>query len=111
MDTELANDRTYLAWLRNGIVLFGLGFAVAKIALITSGHTAMIDKRDLYSAAGVVIVLMGAALILVGHLQHTHVRHALPVDPAVPRVHWPRPVTATAMVASVLMCALIVVST
>jgi putative membrane protein len=111
MDTELANDRTYLAWLRTGIALFGLGFVVSKIALIAGVDTAELDNRDLYSAAGVVIVLLGAALVLVGHFQHTRIRHALPLDPSVPRAQWPRPVTATAMVGAVLMSALIVVST
>ena len=38
MDTELANDRTFLAWLRTGIALFGLGFVVAKVALMISGN-------------------------------------------------------------------------
>jgi putative membrane protein len=111
MDTELANDRTYLAWLRTGIALFGLGFVVSKIALIAGVDTAQVDDRDLYSAAGVVIVLLGAAVVLVGHFQHTHIRHALPVDPSVPRAHWPRPVTATAIVGAVLLSVLIVVST
>ena len=33
-DTELANDRTFLAWLRTSIATMGLGFVVAKVALI-----------------------------------------------------------------------------
>ena len=33
-DSELANDRTFLARLRTGIALMGLGFVVAKVALI-----------------------------------------------------------------------------
>jgi putative membrane protein len=111
MDTQLANDRTYLAWFRTGLALFGLGFIVAKIALIAGPDTAQIDDRDLYSAAGVVIVFLGAALILVGHLQHTRVRHAVPLDPSLPEAHWPRPVTGTAMIGAAFLAALIVVST
>jgi putative membrane protein len=111
MDTELANDRTYLAWLRTGIALFGLGFVVSKVALIAGVDTAQIDDRDLYSAAGVVIVLLGAGLVVVGHFHHTHTLHALPPDPSVPRASWPRAVTATAIVGAVLLSALIVVST
>jgi len=111
MDTELANDRTYLAWFRTGLALFGLGFIVAKIALIAGPDTAQIDDRDLYSAAGVIIVCLGAALILVGHVQHTRFRHAIPRDPSVPRALWPRHVTASAMVGALLLAALIVVST
>ena len=31
MGDELANDRTFLAWLRTGIALFGLGFVVSNL--------------------------------------------------------------------------------
>ncbi len=64
MDTELANDRTYLAWLRTGIALFGLGFVVAKVALIVKPDSAQLSDENLYSAAGVLIVLTGAALVV-----------------------------------------------
>ena len=72
-DTELANDRTFLAWLRTGIALFGLGFVVAKVALIVQPDETRLQNKDLYSAVGVVIVLCGAALVVVGYLQHAHV--------------------------------------
>jgi hypothetical protein len=57
MGDELANDRTYLAWLRTGIALFGLGFVVAKVALIVQPDTKVLSDRGLYSGVGVLIVL------------------------------------------------------
>ena len=72
MDSELANDRTFLAWLRTGIALFGLGFVVAKVALIVQPDATHLENKNLYSAVGVLIVLSGAALV-VGYLQHAHV--------------------------------------
>ena len=74
MDSELANDRTFLAWLRTGISLFGLGFVVAKIALIVQPDTTRLENKDLYSTVGVLIVLSGVALVVVGYLQHAHTR-------------------------------------
>jgi len=109
MDTELANDRTYLAWLRTGIALFGLGFVVAKFALIAADG-AQLSNKDLYSAAGVVIVLMGATLVIVGYLQHVRVVHALATDPLT-RSRWPFAVTVVAVAGALLLAALIVVST
>ena len=39
MSDELANDRTYLAWLWTGIAHLALGFVVAKVALIVQPDT------------------------------------------------------------------------
>ena len=110
MDTQLANDRTYLAWLRTGIALFGLGFVVAKFALLATDHAAL-SNQDLYSAAGVVIVLTGAALVIVGYLQHVRVARTLPIDDVLSESRWPFTVTVAALVGSLLLAALIIVST
>jgi uncharacterized membrane protein YidH (DUF202 family) len=59
VDTELANDRTFLAWLRTGIALFGLGFVVAKVALVVQPDETRLEDKNFYSAVGVVIVLSG----------------------------------------------------
>ena len=53
MDTELANDRTFLAWLRTGIALFGLGFVVAKVALIIEPEASGVSDERLYTGGGV----------------------------------------------------------
>ena len=67
MNDELANDRTFLAWLRSGIALFGLGFVVAKAALVLESGS---SDKDLYATVGVLFVLSGAALMAVGYTQH-----------------------------------------
>lgn len=109
MDSELANDRTFLAWLRTGIALFGLGFVVAKVALIVQPDATRLENKDLYSAVGVLIVLSGAALVVVGLLQHAHVWRLLDRHRQPPR--WPRTITAIALVGSLVLSVLIIVST
>jgi putative membrane protein len=109
MDSELANDRTFLAWLRTGIALFGLGFVVAKVALIVQPDATRLENKDLYSAVGVLIVLSGAALVVVGHLQHAHVWRLLDPHRQAPR--WPRTITVIALVGSLVLSVLIIVST
>ena len=69
-DTELANDRTFLAWLRTSIATMGLGFVVAKVALIVQPTNKAASHQGLYAAVGVVIVLCGGVLVVVGYLQH-----------------------------------------
>ena len=69
-DDELANDRTFLAWLRTGIALMGLGFVVAKVALIVQPTNKTASNQALYAAVGILIVLCGGAVVVVGYLQH-----------------------------------------
>ena len=111
MGDELANDRTFLAWLRTGIALFGLGFVVAKVALLVQPDTTGVSEKGLYSGVGVLIVLSGAALITVGYLQHVGVGKVLRRGEEGPRPRWPLTITATAVVGSLLLSGLIVVST
>ena len=80
VDTELANDRTFLAWLRTGIALFGLGFVVAKVALVVQPDETRLENKNLYSAVGVVIVLSGATLVVVGYLRRAGVLRSLDRD-------------------------------
>jgi putative membrane protein len=108
MDSELANDRTFLAWLRTAIAVFGLGFVVAKISLIVQPDATRLENKDLYSTVGVVIVLSGAALVVVGYLQHAQVWRLLRAEAPKPR--WPLVMTVTALVGSLVLSVLIVVS-
>ena len=108
-DDELANDRTFLAWLRTGIALYGLGFVVAKVALIVQPN-ATVTNEGLYAAVGIAFVLCGAALILVGYLHHHTVLDHLRTDNATPRRRWPLTITATAVAAGLLLSVLVAVS-
>jgi putative membrane protein len=110
MDSELANDRTFLAWLRTGIAVFGLGFVVAKISLIVEPDRTLLDNKNLYSSVGILIVLSGAALVVVGYLQHAHVRRLLVRGPEAAMPRWPLAITVTAFVGALALSVLIVVS-
>jgi putative membrane protein len=111
VDSELANDRTFLAWLRTGIALFGLGFIVAKVAFIVQPDETRFQHKDLYSAVGVLFVLSGAALVVVGYLQHASVLRSLHRDQEAPQPRWPLTITVIAFVGSLVLSALIIVST
>jgi uncharacterized membrane protein YidH (DUF202 family) len=112
MSDELANDRTFLAWLRTGIALFGLGFVVAKVALIVRPDSTRLSDQGLYSGVGVLIVLSGAAIIVVGYVQHASVWNILKGDEEEkPRPRWPLTITQIAAAGSLLLSALIILST
>jgi uncharacterized membrane protein YidH (DUF202 family) len=93
-DGQRAGERpTFLAWLRTGIALFGLGFVVAKVALIVQPDSTRLENKDFYSTVGVLIVLSGAALIVAGQVQHAHVWHLLGRHGDAERPRWPLAIT------------------
>ena len=110
MNDELANDRTYLAWLRTGIACVALGFVVAKAALIIKAGKPVSDK-GLYGVTGVLLVLSGAAMVIAGYLQHRAVQGQLQTDDARPVPRWPLAITAIAVAAALFLAALIAIST
>ena len=111
LNDELANDRTYLAWLRTGIALFGLGFVVAKIAYLINTDPKGLSDRDFYTIVGVLIVLSGAVNVGLGYWQHRTVARSIARDgPAVTGASWPLIVTLMCVVGAVILSVLIVVS-
>src|SRR5438270_11144883 len=65
---HLANERTFLAWMRTGITVVALGFVAAKSDVISSvvgGHTIHTATRTVGAVVGVVLVFAG---MLIGGL-------------------------------------------
>jgi inner membrane protein YidH len=110
-DDELANDRTFLAWLGTSIAIIGLGFVVAKVAMIVQPNNKTASNQGLYAAVGILIVLCGGAVVVVGYLQHKTVLNLLRSDEAKPLARWPLTITATTVALSFLLSVLIGVST
>jgi len=111
MNDELANDRTFLAWLRTGIAAMGFGFVVAKAALILQPSEKAASNQVLYAAVGGLIALCGGALVLVGYVHHRTVFDLLRADIPGARPRWPLLITAFAVATSVLLSVLIAIST
>jgi putative membrane protein len=111
LNDDLANDRTYLAWLRTGIALFGLGFVVSKIAYLINSDPKGLSDRDLYTIVGVLMVLSGALIVALGFWQHRTVAKAIARggDEFAHPV-WPLIVTVMSVGGAVLLSVLIVVS-
>ncbi len=61
---HMANERTYLAWLRTGIAVMALGFVVAKFGIIIRelDTTAPTSSYVRSSSIGIVLVLAGGFL-------------------------------------------------
>ena len=70
-----AAERTFLAWIRTGLGLMGVGFAVSRFGLFlreirSSGPAAAPHGTGLSVWSGVAIVLLGVLVLISAVVQH-----------------------------------------
>lgn len=76
VNDHLANERTYLAWVRTGIGIMAFGFVVVKFSLFVTQIGLALGTKDQvaphgYSRAiGVVLVLLGVCTIVLSFLKY-----------------------------------------
>ncbi|HVB02805.1 MAG TPA: DUF202 domain-containing protein [Chitinophagaceae bacterium] len=80
---HLANERTYLAWIRTSIGIMAFGFVVVKFTLFLKQLSAVLGKKILttqpgYTAIiGIFLVGFGACLALFSFLRYKHIEKQL----------------------------------
>jgi putative membrane protein len=80
---HLANERTFLAWLRTSIALMGFGFVVVKFSLFVKQLSLMLTDKAVvpvkgFSAyIGISLVIIGAATALIGFIRYRQIRKQL----------------------------------
>jgi putative membrane protein len=71
----LANQRTFLSWVRTSIALIGLGFAIERFSLFlqqfrlianpdTTGNAASATAHDYSALVGIGMIIVGTSLIV-----------------------------------------------
>jgi putative membrane protein len=62
----LANERTFLAWVRTAVTIIALGFVVVKFGLVTRelSGTLHTNTTRLSAPIGIALVILGGALVL-----------------------------------------------
>lgn len=80
---HLANERTFLAWIRTSIALMGFGFVVVKFSLFIkqltialSGKT-ILPGKGFSESIGVALVAIGALLALLSYLRYRYTEKQL----------------------------------
>jgi putative membrane protein len=71
---HLANERTFLAWIRTSIALMGFGFVIVKFALFLTQVSLLMDGKvvssNLHSSlVGVVMIGLGVLVALLAFFQ------------------------------------------
>ncbi|SDF29293.1 putative membrane protein [Mucilaginibacter pineti] len=80
---HLANERTFLAWIRTSIALMGFGFVVVKfslfvrqLSLVVTGHT-ITPVKGFSGVIGMCLVAIGALTALIGYLRYKRIEKQL----------------------------------
>jgi putative membrane protein len=80
---HLANERTFLAWIRTSIALMGFGFVIVKFALFIRQITAALGEKAVvpgksYSAEiGVTMVVLGALMATLAYFRYRNIERQL----------------------------------
>jgi len=72
---HLANERTFLAWIRTSIALMGFGFVIVKFTLFLKQlslllETSSVPSKGYSSVIGVVMVAIGVIIAILAFLQY-----------------------------------------
>jgi putative membrane protein len=73
---HLANERTFLAWIRTGIGIMAFGFVVVKFSLfikqlaVILGDKTAVQPKGYSSITGIILVAFGMLTILFAYLRY-----------------------------------------
>lgn len=80
---HLANERTFLAWIRTSIAIMGFGFVVVKFSLfirqlsLALGEKLPLPNRGYSSFIGVSLVVIGAVMTLLAFIRYRNIEKRL----------------------------------
>lgn len=113
---HLANERTYLAWLRTGVGIMVFGFVVVKFALFVKQFSVMLPeaaqaKSKGYSTVmGIVLVATGALTVVLSYLRYRQTAKQLNQNKYVHSSVLVSVITTTIVLISMLLIAYLVES-
>lgn len=80
---HLANERTFLAWVRTAIGIMAFGFVVVKFSLFVKQLSMMLGKEyvikshGLSAVSGITLVVVGAATVLFSWVRYRNIEKQL----------------------------------
>ncbi len=84
---HLANERTFLAWIRTSIAIMAFGFVVVKfalfvkqIALVLNDKAETLPNRGYSATLGVLLVVIGVLMALFSYVRYKRIEKQLSSD-------------------------------
>ena len=81
LNDHLANERTFLAWIRTAIAIMAFGFVVAKftlfvhqLSLLLGHHTALIPSNGYSDMLGILLVCVGVVTGLLAFFRYRKIK-------------------------------------
>jgi putative membrane protein len=76
VNEHLANERTFLAWMRTGIGIMAFGFVVVKFSLFVKqlglivGKQLVLQQHGYSNIIGILLVIVGSASLILSFLEY-----------------------------------------
>ncbi|MES2645578.1 MAG: DUF202 domain-containing protein [Bacteroidota bacterium] len=105
----LANERTFLAWVRTSIALMGFGFVIVKFALFISqisvalGDKAPTQEKGYSAIIGVTMVALGALVTTLAFIRYRNIEKQLTDNDFFPSIWLSVLVTVSILIGAVLL--------
>lgn len=106
---HLANERTFLAWIRTSIALMGFGFVIVKFALFIRQISVVLGSKMAntskgYSAIiGVIMVALGAIMAILAFFRYLNIEKQLNTNSFFPSKWLTALVTLSIVFGSILL--------
>lgn len=105
----LANERTFLAWIRTSIALMGFGFVIVKFALfikqvsLALGEKVAMTGKGYSAIIGVSMVAIGAVMATLAYMRYRNIEKQLTNNAYFPSKWLSALVTLSIVLASILL--------
>ncbi len=106
---HLANERTFLAWIRTSISLMGFGFVIVKFAVFIRQMAMMVGDASPQTnprgsaVVGVVMVAFGALVAIFGYIQFRKVEKRIDAEDYRPSSSLSLLITICILIVSILL--------
>ena len=106
---HLANERTFLAWVRTSIALMGFGFVIVKFALfikqisVALGEKSVIQSKGYSAIIGVLMVAFGGIMATLAYMRYRNIQKQLNANTYFPSNWLSVLVTLSIVIGSILL--------
>jgi putative membrane protein len=106
---HLANERTFLAWIRTSIALMGFGFVIVKFALfirqisVALGENVVLPSKGYSAVIGVIMVALGAVMTILAFWRYRNIEKQLNTNSYFPSQWLSVLVTLSIVIGSILL--------